>query len=430
MRTSVTNMDMTTVITMAEIKAPSHVSAGHILAWPARLLLLTGLTILAWQAVVSGLAFAGRRGDPAGAVRRAPGNALALAALAQQQLSEDPTRAAITARKALRRNPSNAAAAGTLGIALTQTGDQARSLGMLDYAQAMSRRDLPTQLWAIEVAVQRGDIPEALHHYDIALRVNRNAPTLLFPVLLTATQTPAVRTRLARLLAQGTPWKDSFLDFLSARSGDVMSASRLISELYEAGGKTTSGPVSILTQRLIEANQPGPAWSLYARRNPLAARQLLRNGRFDRAIDLPTPFDWQLSDSGEARAVILPDSRGGVMQVDARDGSGGVVARQRLVLAQGTYLLRFNASAADGATLGDSRFDVLCLPARNRIAQVPLAAGSSRTDHRWRFTVPAGCPNQSVELVLIPGRTEAAIEAALSEISVARAPSSSNGSLQ
>jgi tetratricopeptide (TPR) repeat protein len=421
---------MTTVITMDGIEAPHHGRARHVLALPARLLLLAGLAILAWQAVVAGLAFAGRRGDPAAAVRRAPDNALALAALAQQQLAEDPAKAALTARKALRRSPANAAAAGALGMALTQTGDQARSLGMLGYAQAMSRRDLPTQLWAIEVAVQRGDIPEALHHYDIALRVNRTAPPLLFPVLLTATETPAVRTSLARLLAQGTPWKDSFLDFLAARSGDVMAASRLISEIYAAGGKTTPGPVSILTQRLIEANQSGPAWSLYARRDPRGARQLLRNGRFDRAVDLPTPFDWQLSDSGEARAVILPDPRGGVLQVDARDGSGGVVARQRLVLAQGTYLLRFNASAADGATLGDSRFDVLCLPARNRIAQAPLAAGSGRTDQRWRFTVPAGCANQSLELTLVPGRTEAAIEAALSEINVTRVPSSSNGSLQ
>lgn len=423
-------MDMTTAITMDRNKAPRHVSAGRCLAWSARLLLLAGLTILVWQAVVFGLAVAELRGDPAAAVRRAPDNALALAALAQQQLAENPAKAALTARKALYRSPTSAAAAGALGMALTQIGDQTRSLSMLGYAQAMSRRDLPTQLWAIEVAVQRGDIPEALHHYDIALRVNATAPTLLFPVLLTATETPAVRKRLAPLLARGTPWKNSFLDFLAARSSDIMSASRLISEIYDAGGTTTSAPVSILTQRLIEANQSGSAWSLFTRRDPLAARQLLRNGQFDRSVDLPTPFDWQLSDSGEARAVILPDPRGGVMQVDARDGSGGVVARQRLVLAEGTYLLRFNASAVTGATLGDSRFDILCLPARNRIAQATLGAGSGRTDRHWRFTVPPGCTNQSVELALIPGRTEATIEATVSDISVTRAPSSSNGSLQ
>lgn len=394
----------------------------------ARVLLLAGLMISGWQAVVSGLAFAGRRADPAAAVARAPGNALALAALAQQQLAKEPARAEATARAALRRDATNAAAAGSLSIALAQNGEPGRSRALLDYSLAMSRRDMPAQLWAIETAVQRGDIPAALHHYDVALRTNRTAPTLLFPILVGAIDTPAVRHGLARLLGRGTPWAGSFLDYITSRTGDVATASQLVLDIYGAGGSVARGPLSVLTQRLVEANDPAGAWRLFVRAEPAAARLTLRNGRFDRSIDPPTPFDWQLSDSGEAHAAILPDRRGGVMQVDARDGSGGVVARQRLALGAGDYVLQFAASAMEEATLGDSRFELWCLPARRQIAQIAVAGPAGQSRRRGGFTVPRGCDSQSIEIVLIPGRTEAPIEATLSDVALVR--TASNGSLQ
>ncbi|RYD90752.1 MAG: hypothetical protein EOP50_15460, partial [Sphingobacteriales bacterium] len=98
------------------------------------------------------------------------------------------------------------------------------------------------------------------------------------------------------------------------------------------------------------------------------------------------------------------------MQVDARDGSAGVVARQLLVLTAGTYIMHFKASPAEGATLAASRFEILCLPARSRIAQAPLADASGRSRYSLRFTVPASCDRQTLEVALASGRTDASIE--------------------
>src|SRR3546814_17422634 len=73
-------------------------------------------------------------------------------------------------------------------------GDRAGGERLLAYSQTLSRRDLRTQLMAIELAVARDDIPSALRHYDIALRTKKNAPDLLFPVLTSALTNPTIRT--------------------------------------------------------------------------------------------------------------------------------------------------------------------------------------------------------------------------------------------
>src|SRR3546814_1290750 len=78
-------------------------------------------------------------------------------------------------------------------------GDQAKGERLLAYSQKLSRRDLRTQLMAIELAVAQGDISGALRHYDIALRTKKNAPELLFPVLTSALPDPRSEERTSEL---------------------------------------------------------------------------------------------------------------------------------------------------------------------------------------------------------------------------------------
>ena len=384
----------------------------------AHLLLLIGLAVLAWQAVAFSLAIAARKGDPARAVKLAPNNALVLAALARSELTSNPAAAADAAKRALLRDATSASAAGVLGIARAQAGDDRQARALLAYSQAMSRRDLPTQLWAIETAVQRGDIQEALRHYDIALRVGSSMPTVLFPVLVSAADDPAIRVPLVRMLRSGVPWGSSFLDYLSATTTNVVSASQLVSDLYAAGGKVPRNPGNVLIQRLMETNDVERAWFLYTRANPGARKIGVRNGGFEAVVEAPTLFDWQLEDRGDARADILPGERGGELHVEARSGSGGGVARQRLVLSPATYTLMFKARAEDGATLGDSVFELFCMPSRQRIAQTRLVAAPTQERRGVQFAVPRGCPSQSLEVTLYAGAAETTIDGALDDVDV------------
>jgi tetratricopeptide (TPR) repeat protein len=384
----------------------------------AHLLLLIGLAILAWQAVTFSLAIGSRKTDPVLAAKLAPNNALVLATLARSEFANDPAAAAATAKRALMRDATNAPAAGVLGLALARAGDAQHSMALLRYSQTMSRRDIPTQLWAIENAVLKGNIQEALHHYDIALRVGRSLPTNLFPVLAAAIEDPAIRGALAKLLGSDVPWKSSFLDYISANSVNIASASQLIDELYAAGGQVPAGPVRILIQRLIEANEVNRAWLLYARANPSAQRSGVRDGGFEATIDSPTVFDWQLEDRGDARAQILPGERGGELYIEARSGSGGVVARQRLVLAPTHNILAFTTRAGEGSTLGDSVVELFCMPSRQRVVQVRIAGVAPQSRRQGRFALPGNCASQSLEVTLYAGAAATTIEGSLDDVTI------------
>ncbi|MFV3517295.1 hypothetical protein ACNJD8_22045, partial [Mycobacterium tuberculosis] len=73
------------------------------------------------------------------------------------------------ARQALVQDPTAVAAVATLGINAQLRGDTGPARRIFAYANQLSRRDLRTQLWAIEDAVSRNDIPGVLNNYDIAL---------------------------------------------------------------------------------------------------------------------------------------------------------------------------------------------------------------------------------------------------------------------
>lgn len=379
------------------------------------ILLLVGLLALGWQAVAFGLAVTIRRHSPMLAARYAPGNALVLGSLAQQQLTDDVVAAQESARRALRRDPTSAIAASTLSIAFAKQGDTARSTAMLAYAEQLSRRDLTTQLFAIEAAVQRGDILNALRHYDIALRVGKSMPPLLFPVLDSASVDTAIRAPLARMLARGTPWQSSFLDYLSANTKDIGAAARLVDAIYVAGGSVPYGPMSVLIQRLLEAGDVPSAWRLYRYKNPKAQRASLRNGDFSAAPDLPTLFDWRLEDDGDARAEILRSNRGGELRIEARAGAGGTVASQRLVLSPGRYALAFTVRAGENASFGASVFEITCVPSRQRIGLVRID-GAAKGQQILRFVVPSDCLSQSLDLTIKPGNMEEDVEGAIDDV--------------
>lgn len=382
------------------------------------MLLLIGLAMLAWQAVAFSLAIDSRKTNSAMAAKLAPNNAMVLATLARNELARDPAAAAAAARRALVRDATSASAAGVLSLAFAQTGDTQHSMALLRYSQAMSRRDIPTQLLAIETAVAAGNIEQALQHYDIALRVGRSMHPTLFPVLAIASEDSAIRGPLVKLLSADAPWKSSFLDYLSSKTLNTTSASQLVSELYDIGGSVPVGPVRILIQRLMEANEVTRAWLLYSRLNPGAGRYQVRNGGFEVAVDSPTMLDWNLEDRGDARAQILPGERGSELYVEARSGSGGVVARQRLVLTPATYILTFTGRVGGGATLGDSVVELLCVPTRQRLAQIRIAGAVGKSIRQARFIVPANCASQSLEVALYAGSAETTLEGSLDDFAV------------
>ena len=145
-------------------------------------------------------------------------------------------RARTLALAALRRDPTMAPAWRLLALAASMQGREREAARLFHFAERLSRRDLPTQLWLIEESVSRNDIPGALRHYDIALRTSLASPELLFPVLTRASGDNNVVGPLGTLLASDPPWRETFLWQLVADAPVICSRAEGTVFVVEARG--------------------------------------------------------------------------------------------------------------------------------------------------------------------------------------------------
>lgn len=381
--------------------------------------------LMGWAVVAVGMGAYLETRRPALALRFQQNNPVAAAALAFEQLSvaggpsaEAKARAARLATAALAESPVVASAPRTLAIVAAAAGQERRSVALMDYALRLSRRDLPVHLWFIERGVARDDIPRVLDHYDMALRTSSRGRAVLIPVLVQATEDPAIRSRLIPLLAERPRWGDEYLAAL-ARSSEVAPAAAQLARALERRGL----PIDPYREAQI-ANQ------LIARQEFAAARELLegkrtgpllRDGAFREASNA-SPFAWQLTSSydfGADRAGGNGEAGSGLSIFASRD-RGGEVARQLLTLAPGSYRLTTTASGV-AAEPGDRPYWMLACARPNtpEIGRLDLAPGR-RARAEGRFQVPAGCGGQYLILVTRPPVAAEGIKADVHDVAIQR----------
>lgn len=375
-----------------------------------RILWLLALAVVAVMMLRVSLTNMWSRTDPSLALRIDPANAEAAEARADQLLLENLANrreAATLARRALERSPLSAAGARILAATGAVAGDAAATRRLLAYSESVSRRDLPAQLWLIQNAVEHDDVPAALHHYDIALRVLEPAKGILFPVLIKAISQPAVVDGLIDTLAAKPSWADPFLEQISRDAQDYDGLARLLTGLARRGYMLPDGAVVTATARMIEAGKYDPAWQIYAADRHDAARGGLRDPGFARIGDAGTPFDWALLGGNGVSGGPRLYGTGTRLAYSAATGAGGVVARQLLLLPAGAFVLggrAFNV-APDSVPV---QMRLTCAGTGAAIGAVATARGGrDGTAFAGRFTVPAGCPAQWLEIVADGGDSPA-----------------------
>ena len=341
------------------------------------------------------------RADPEGALARWPWNTAARAEQATALLTAGQDRATAARVRtlsvaALREQPLSVPALRALGVAQAITGDDGTAGRTLAFAETLSRRDLPTELWLIEDRVAQGDVAGALIHYDRALRTADTAPDLLFPVLVAASADPAVAGQLARLVAaRPLWWRDYLMRLIQANPSSAGTATIVAAVRLDPGDGDERTLLSAAMTRLADAGRT----DLAARLAPVAGT--LRNGGFDAQGGL-VPFDWRLAEEGDLDAEIdaRPDGRGNALFLDARSGRGGHVARQLLTLAPGRY--RLTGTVGDVAAGEVPTVYLACAgeaPVIGRFRTRAAPAGGA--SFAIEFAVPAGCRGQwfSIEAV-------------------------------
>ena len=415
--------DMVTAMNASRRLADGPRGASGLRLWLPSFLLLAGLLVVAMAMLRDSLAFVIRPADPALALRIDPHNAEIQASRAEQLLRLDPSanrRAAEElARQSLRRSPVSAAGATMLATARDLAGDTSTARRLMDYSESVSRRDLPTQLWFVEDAVRRNDIPLALHHYDIALRSSVVAKPLLFPVLIQATAQPAVVDGLIDTLAARPLWAESFLDQVSHDGPDLGGVGRLLVGLARRGYTPPEAAAALATARMVDAARYDLAWQVYVASHPRAMRGAVRDPNFVRAGVDEGPFDWALV---PAEGVVAEPRRYGTqdgLSYAVATGAGGVAARQLLLASKGTYRLTGRAFAQ---LAGSAPAQLRLRCAGSGAAIATIVAPAKDAGFASRIVIPSACPAQWLELWVDGGENPAGAAGAIGDVRVLPMP--------
>lgn len=377
----------------------------------ARGALALGIAALAFVVGQSSLAMALADKDPARAATLDPGNAVALSNLALAQLTAEGVDAerleqvGAMATTAILADPSLPLAAVGAGLARSQRDGEDSMVSAFRYADALSRRELPTNIWFIEEATARGDIGDAMAYYDTAMRTSRNSKTLLFPRLVDSIDDPRYIAPLADTLARNPAWRTDFVQHAAQNAEDLDALGSLLVALERQGSPAAPMAKSTALNRFVAADDLAGAWRVYSALNPEAARQPLRNGEFAVETDPATPFDWNFLQQSGVIAEPRENERGANFFFSAPMDWAGPVASQTLRLPPGRY--RLIGSAYD-LQLNEEERPYLALSCMRSLEEQRFDLPRSDEDGRaftWQFSIPTSCAFQSLSIVLRAGNT-------------------------
>ena len=312
-------------------------------------------------------------------------------AMIKPQMSADSrAKARSLAEGALRRDPTIASAARTLGVIEDIEGRRANAKRFLTYSASISHRDVPTQIWLIEEAVGRNDTAGALHHFDIALRSSYRSGTLLIPILVDATEDARLLPDIAQTLSRRPWWSDGYQLALVQTGKSLQNIATLFSDLHRRRVPITDEVSNALIVRLVQSGEFLLGWQAYRHAHPDADVNAVRNGNFERE-DRPVPFEWQMANEIDRAGERSSAPNGSIgLSFYASRGAGGDIARQLIVLRPGTYRI---SGISRNVQDGTSRpfWSIECARDTTNIAFLPLSASTERAQRfSANFAVPTG----------------------------------------
>lgn len=371
--------------------------------WAVRGGLALLASILGYQSVAYSLALTTQNTNPVLAHKLAPGNGRITAALAATKFAADQSagiRPDVTrlAQRALLQDPMAVQAVTSLGLQAQLHGDTAKARSLFDYANILSRRDLQVQLWAIEDAIARGDIPRTLHEYDIALRTSKTAPDLLFPVLSGAISEDEVRRNLVMTLAKRPQWASGFVTYVANAGVDPKSVVSLFADLHKSHVAVPADDERAAITRLIQANETQAAWNYYSKLRRSPDRRSSRDPQFMMHPEAPTPFDWVITNDASVSASIDTEADKSYLNFAAPPSVGGIVVQQMQFLPPGRYQIEGLTRGIDQPIESAPYWSLSCWHGRD-LGQVAIpTSATAKGRFSGTFLVPADCPVQMLTL--------------------------------
>lgn len=408
---------MTMATTMVVTRMPRSAVSSRKLArvrraprqWVLRGVLAALATVAAGYCVTLSFAEVASRSNRALAYRLAPydgrfGALLAASLSGPDASAADRARADVLARQALRQDPTAVSAATTLGLnaQIRQQAPAARRL--FGYAERLSRRNYEAQLWAIEEAVVRGNIADALTHYDIALRTNLSrSADQLYPILAQAITEKDVRTGLVRTLRARPQWGESFINYVAGEGADPRSTGALFAGLRHGGIPLPEQASAAVIDRLLGGGFADEAWAFYVSIRRGADRQRARDPRFAANNAAPTLFDWTPVNDGGPSVSIQAAVTGGLVDFSAPASVSGPLLRQVQLLPPGNYRLTGHSVGIQQEAGSLPYWTLKCRGGERDLGRVGVPnSAQSNGNFAGVFTVPGNCPVQVLALIANP----------------------------
>ena len=331
--------------------------------------------------------------------------------------SKDPRKSEVRAlvARSLNRDVTQVQAIELRALDLALSGKTKQARVLFDLSDRLSRRSLPTRLWLIQDAVDRGDVTGALHNFDDALRTSTDAQPILFPVLSNASADPRLTIALARTLDRQSDWRLMFIDWVLGNAPDVAPVANVVAHMRDDRFILANNLDQQLIDRLVTSNNFNQANMLNRRFGHPAA------GVADPNFAEPGahyPFGWGLVSNGSIGAERALGGSGTVLTYGAAPANSGQVAAQLLNLEPGHYVLATKSAAnARGAA---PYWSVSCgEPGNRELAQMdqPMTLdGQAKVE----FDVPASCSGQWLTLRLRPAADSSPQSGAINFVSISR----------
>jgi|GEM_PF-2042951 len=303
------------------------------------------------------------------------------------------------AREALGRSPVDARAARVVGLGDAIAGHTDAARTMMRYAETLSRRDVPTQLWLIEDRVTANDVAAALVHYHRAMQSSPPSRELLSPILAQAADEAPIVRSLAPILRTRPEWWSEFLgDFVdrtrsSYALGVVADSLRLDPKVDVERAR-----LSTMLNRYVYLGDVAGGRRLFDRLTGTGANgPAVANGDFERDPGLP-PYGWQYSETGSSAGTReRRDGASGEFALTLDGNEGQEAARQLLTLSPGSYVLRATVGTVRPGLTTPPSVTLRCTTGSDKLladGYAPIAQPVATMT--LRFTVPVGCAGQTL----------------------------------
>lgn len=327
---------------------------------------------------------------------------------AERDMSSNGT--AGMALSALKRDATSVVAVRSLALLAADRGDPAGADRLMRLGERLSRRDIPTQFYLIQRAVDGGLVDEALSHFDVALRVNRSAREVLYPILASAIRDAPVNSSFAELLERDPPWAAEFALYASARPSSLPAVARALASAARSPVSANPEVRRAILTHLARLGAWPEARSFY---RAIGGRAL---ADMNFAYATMPPFEWTWADTSEIEAA--PDAHG-QLAYRLSPNVGGILGERVALLAPGRYRLALAARGSGDDRQAGPSIELRCLgDSANILVRQAVARNGATSD--MAFVVPPACPAQNIRLSASATESPAGQEGFLSGFSIRR----------